>query len=131
MPGNVRNAMATVTMPATLSTQFVREQGFPVQVSVYRDGRSQREAQADTPQRQWRLAKRLAPVSLAELRAFYEARGGPLEPFFFYDPYETDPPFAPAPAGDAGKYIVRFEGSFEQQSGIARADVNVTLVQVT
>jgi hypothetical protein len=68
---------------------------------------------------------------MAALRAFYEVRDGPLEAFYFFDPYETDPPFTVAPQSDDGKYIVHFEGGFEQRAGISRGDVDVVLVQVT
>lgn len=129
MPGNVRNATPIDSLAFTLSTKFEREQGLPVRVSSYRNGESQRAAQADTPRRRWRLGKRLAPAELAALRAFYEARGGPLHAFYFFDPYETAPPFSLAPQTDDGKYVVHFEGSFEQRSGIARADVDLVLAQ--
>lgn len=48
---------------------------------VYSNGESQRFVQAVSSRKRWRLAKRLTPAQLAALRAFYEARNGPAEPF--------------------------------------------------
>jgi hypothetical protein len=33
----------------------------------------------------------VTPTQLAALRNFYDARNGTHEPFYFYDPYETNP----------------------------------------
>ena len=38
--------------------------------------------------------KRLPPTPLQTLRDFYDTRSGPTEPFYFYDPYETNPKFS-------------------------------------
>jgi hypothetical protein len=66
------------------------------------------------------------------LRDFYDARKGPEEPFYFYDPYETVPKFSYDPTGAAtqGHYTVRFEGPWEQAVGLARADVEISLVEL-
>ena len=49
-------------------------------------------------------------LDLAALRTFYDARNGAHEPFYFYDPYETNPKFSYDPTGAAvtGRYTVRF-----------------------
>ena len=71
----------------------------------YRNGESQRSVPVNNSRKRWRLAKRLPPTPLQALRDFYDARTGPTEPFYFYDPYETNPKFSwdrpawPRPAG--------------------------------
>jgi len=69
---------------------------------------------------------------MAELRAFYEARNGPHEAFYFYDPYETFPLFSHDPTGEAlqGRYTVRFEGGWSQAMGLGRGDAEIQLVEV-
>jgi len=130
MPGNVQNSAASTTLPITLSVRFVRDQTFPVLANAYRNGESQRRAQANTPVRRWRLGKHLSPAALVALRDFYDARKAGTRPIF-YDPYETDPSFTLAPSGDTGKYIVRFEGDWQQSIGIGLGDAEVLLVQIT
>jgi hypothetical protein len=82
--------------------------------------------------KRWRLAKRLTPAQLEVLRDFYEARNGPAEPFYFYDPYETDPKFSYDPTGQAteGRYTVRFEGGWSQSVGLGRSEVEIELVEL-
>lgn len=60
----------------------------------YRNGESQRSVPVNNSRKRWRLAKRLQPTPLLALRDFYDARSGPTEPFYFYDPYETNPKFS-------------------------------------
>ena len=79
-----------------------------------------------------RLAKRLPPTPLQTLRDFYDARSGPTEPFYFYDPYETNPKFSWDPTGIAttGRYTVRFDGEWSQTVGLGRSDVSIELIEL-
>ncbi|GIU74779.1 MAG: hypothetical protein KatS3mg004_1866 [Bryobacteraceae bacterium] len=132
MPGSVQNAAPLTVLPASLSRAFVHEREYPVIDNEYRNGESQRFVQATNSRRRWRLAKRLTAAQLSALRDFYDARKGPTEPFYFYDPYETSPKFSHDPTGQAlpGRYTVRFAGSWEQSSLVARTDVSIELVEV-
>jgi len=132
MPGSVQNAAPLTVMPASLSRSFAHERAYLVVESEYRNGESQRSVQATNSRKHWRLAKRLAPVQLASLRDFYDARKGPTEPFYFYDPYETSPKFSHDPTGHAvgGRYTVRFAGEWNQSVDLGRADVNVDLTEL-
>ena len=69
---------------------------------------------------------------LDALRAFYDARSGPTEPFYFYDPYDTNPRFSYDPTGlvTVGRYTVRFEGDWNQLTALGRSELNITLVEV-
>lgn len=91
MPGSVQNAAPSTVLPQSLSRAFAHDRAYPVIENEYGNGEFQRSALATTSRKQWRLAKRLAPAQLAALRDFYDARKGPTEPFYFYDPYETNP----------------------------------------
>ena len=132
MPGSVQNTAPLTIMPASLSRSFAHERAYPVVESEYRNGESQRSVQATTSRKRWRLAKRLAPAQLGALRDFYDARKGPTEPFYFYDPYETSPKFSSDPSGQAvaGRYTVRFAGEWNQAVDLGRADVNIELIEL-
>jgi phage-related protein len=109
-----------------------REQQVPVLGSKYPDGFSQRKALVANGGKRWRVSKCLTPARLATLRAFYEARKGAHEPFYFYDPYESNPKFSSDPTGASpdGRYVVRFDGAFSQEIGMGRATVDITLIQL-
>jgi phage-related protein len=132
MPGSVQNAVPLTVMPASLSRSFAHARAYPIVESEYRTGESQRSVQATNSRKRWRLAKRLTPAQLASLRDFYDARKGPTEPFYFYDPYETSPKFSSDPTGQAvaGRYTVRFAGEWDQSVDLGRADLNIELNEV-
>lgn len=132
MPGSVQNAAPLTVMPASLSRTFVLEREYSVLDNEYRLGESQRSVQASNSRKRWRLAKRLAPTGLAALRDFYNARRGPTEPFYFYDPYETLPKFTHDPAGQAavGRYTVRFANPWSESITLGRVDVAIELVEL-
>jgi len=130
MPGSVANAAPSEVLPHSLCRAFARSQEYAVLDNEYRNGESQRSALVATSRKRWRQAKRLAPGALEDLRDFYDARHGPQEPFYFYDPYETSPKFTPNPSGSVGRYTVRFEGGFDQNIGLGRADVEIQLVEI-
>ena len=130
MPGSVQNASPSTVLPHSLSRAFARSQEYAVLDNQYRNGESQRSTLVSTSRKRWRLAKRLAPDALGALRDFYDARNGPQQPFYFYDPYETGPKFTATPSGSVGRYTVRFEGGFDQNIGMGRADVEIQLVEI-
>jgi phage-related protein len=132
MPGSVQNAAPLAVLPASLSRSFVHEREYPVLDNEYRNGESQRSVQATNSRKRWRLAKRLTPANLSALRDFYDARKGPTEPFYFYDPYETSPKFWHDPTGQtvAGRYTVRFEGEWSQSVSLGRVDLNIELLEL-
>ena len=132
MPGSVQNATPLTVLPASLSRAFVHEREYPVLDNEYRDGESQRKAQANNSRKRWRLAKRLTPAQLQTLRDFFDARKGPTEPFYFYDPYETSPKFSHDPTGQvaAGRYTVRFAGGWNQSVSLSRSDVSFELLEL-
>jgi phage-related protein len=132
MPASVQNAVPTTVMPQSLSRAFAHERGYPLIENEYKNGESQRSVLAANSRKHWRLAKRLPPATLQELRDFYDARGGPTEAFYFYDPYETSPKFSWDPTGTAttGRYTVRFNGEWNQTSDPGRSSVNVELIEL-
>lgn len=132
MPGSVQNAVPVAVLPHSLCRAFVHEREYPVLDNEYRNGESQRSVQASNSRKRWRLAKRLTSAQLATLRDFYDARKGPTEPFYFYDPYETSPKFSHDPTGQAvaGRYTVRFAGPWAQSTSLARVDLTLELIEL-
>jgi len=132
MPDSVQNAVPTAVLPHSLCRAFVHTREYPVIDNEYRNGESQRSVEASTSRKKWRLAKRLTATQLQALRTFYEARNGPAEPFYFYDPYETNPKFSYDPTGQAvqGRYTVRFNCKWNQSMSSGRAEVEIELVEV-
>ena len=132
MPGSVQNTMPATVLPQSLCRAFVHTREYPVIDNEYRNGESQRSLAAVTSRKRWALTKRLTPAQLQALREFYEARNGPVEPFYFYDPYETNPKFSWDPTGAAvvGRYTVRFNSEWSQSVAPARSDVQIDLIEL-
>jgi phage-related protein len=132
MPGSVQNAAPLTVLPASLSRAFVHQREYPVLDNEYRNGESQRSVQATNSRKRWRLAKRLTPAQLAVFRDFYDARKGPTEPFYFYDPYEANPKFSCNSTSQAvaGRYTVRFAGAWEQSTSLTRTDLTLELTEL-
>jgi len=57
---------------------------------------------------------------------------GAAEPFFFYDVFETVPKFSYDQTGSSpyGRYVVRFDGPWEQTVGIGRSEVAIALIEL-
>jgi hypothetical protein len=130
VPGSVSNAAPTTVLPWSLCRAFVHSREYPVLENEYRNGECQRSKLANTSRKGWRMTRRLTPAALATLRAFYEARKGPQEPFFFYDPWDAEFTYDPAGVQTLGRYTVRFEGVWNQMVGMGRADVDLSLVEL-
>ena len=132
MPGSVQNAAPVTVLPQSLCKAFAHERAYPLLQNEYRNGESQRSALATNSRKRWRLTKRLTPVALQTLRDFYDARNGPTEPFYFYDPYETTPKFSWDGNGQmvVGRFIVRFDSDWSQSVGPGRSEVQIELVEL-
>jgi hypothetical protein len=132
MPGSVQNAAASTVLPWSLCKAFGRSQEYAVLENEYRNGESQRSLLVQTSRKIWRTARRLTPSVLGQFRTFYDARKGPTEPFWFYDPWETDPMFSYDPTGQSlfGRHVVRFDCGWEQMVGMGRADVEIAIVEL-
>ena len=132
MPGSIQNAAPVTVLPISLCRAFVHTREYPVIENEYRNGESQRSAQAATSRKKWALTKRLTPSQLATLRSFYDARNGMHEPFYFYDPYDTNPKFTWDGTGATvtGRYSVRFNTDWSQSVGPGRSDVQMEMIEL-
>jgi hypothetical protein len=132
MPGSVLNAAPTTVLPWSLSKTFAHAREYAAIDNEYKNGESQRSLLVATSRKSWRTSRRLTPSVLATFRAFYDARKGLHQPFYFYDHTETSPKFSYDSTGVAtiGRYTVRFAGTWEQMVGMGRADVDIALVEL-
>jgi phage-related protein len=132
MPGSVQNAAPATVLPQSLCRAFTHERAYPLIENEYKNGESQRSVLATNSRKRWRLTMRLTPAALQALRTFYDARNGTTEPFYFYDPYDTNPKFSYDPTGQVttGRYTVRFNSDWQQSSGPGRSDVEIELLEL-
>ena len=134
MPGSVANAAPSTVLPQFLCSAFQESREIALRGNEYKNGESQRALQVASSRRQWSLTTRLPATSMDALRAFFLARRGSLEAFFFYDPFavtSVGSNWDGTGASATGRVTVRFAaGAWEQSMGIARADVAIRLVEV-
>lgn len=139
MPGSVANAVVGTparVLPRMLCTSFRRLQTRAIEINEYAGGESQRASRADSSRKRWELGLRLTDTALVALREFYETCKGPLEAFYYYDPFDVAAGQAIGSNWDAtgatvtGRYTVRFDGGWEQSMGLALGDAGVALVEL-
>jgi len=145
MPGALALAVVAsgAVLPNSLSTSFVQTAVYPILSVFYHDGSGDRSIIQDgvnAPRvlRSWKLSKRLDPTSLAALYTFWQnVAVGPLQPFYFFDPFEVAPGqqigsnYDPTGASTQGRVTVKFRGNWSIVGGIARISVpNLLMVEV-
>ncbi len=130
MPDSVANAAPTTVLPWSLCRAFSHSREFAINVNEYADGSCQVGQLVSTSRKTWKISRRLTPTLLGTLRAFYEACNGPQIPFYFYDPWDSGFTYDPTGVQIFGRYTVRFEGAWDQTVGMARADVDISLVEL-
>ena len=128
MPGSVANAAPSTVMPKFLCAQFTRARAYELNENEYRNGESQRALKVSSSRKSWQLSARHAPAALATLRTFISDRRGPLEPFYFYD--LTEGAHDPTGASLTGRYTVRINGAWSEETAIGRTSVPLELVEI-
>ncbi len=130
MPGSVANAAPLTVLPLSLCRAFSHAREYAVIDNEYKNGESQRSKQVATSRKSWKTTRRLTPAILGTFRDFYEARRGPLEPFYFYDPWDSGFTYD-ATGVQASRPVYRaFRRNWEQMVGIGRAEVDIALVEL-
>jgi hypothetical protein len=135
MPGVVVAASAAIldVLPFSLCKAFSQIRDWSAIQSEYADGSSQRYSPVLTSRLAWQQTRRLLPADMVTLRTFYLAHQGPEMAFWFYDPFESDPPFNyDATSTDPdGRFLVRFDAHWEQSIGIGGiGEVGLRLVEL-
>jgi hypothetical protein len=128
MPGNVSLATVADVAPVEFCGAFTEQRAWPVIVSgPYPDGRSQRRYDAATSRKVWSLSKRLTETQWDTVLEFWDDMRGPLTPFYYYENRDDHDPTGEAMTGRA---IARFQGNLTRTRALARASVEVNLIQV-
>jgi len=130
MPGAVSNAAPLTVIPHSLCSAFSQSRMFVNNEKEYKNGEIERGKLTLASRKSWQISKRLSAFELGELRSFYELRKGPLEPFYFYDPWESGFTHDPTGAQTDGRYTVRFDSGWQQTSSIGRNTASFSLIQL-
>jgi hypothetical protein len=130
MPGSVANAAPATVMPLSLCKAFSHSREYGVLDNEYKNGESHRGKVTATSRKSWRTSRRLTPTLLATFRDHYEARKGPHQPFYFYDPYDSVFTYDATGVQALGRYTVRYVGTWDQMVGMGRADVEIDLIEI-
>jgi hypothetical protein len=130
LPGNIRPAAPVDVLPAGFYSALVEELRIESFVNRYPDGSSDRAKLADNPRRFWRLTRKVTPAQYSTLYTFF--KNHLLQPFYFYVPRETQPPFTPDPTGAStfGRYVVVWDGNWSDQFQLGRSEVSLGLREV-
>lgn len=118
-------------MPWSVAKAFQRSSAYAVDENRYCDGSRQAKNYSTNSRNKWNLTEALTATQAAALDAFYLARNGGTQEFWFYDVYETDN-FAYDMTGVStdGRYAVRFDGSLQLSLLMARSQGQISLVEV-
>jgi hypothetical protein len=107
----------------------------------YHDGTTERSLLSDgvnvpASVRKWKLSRKLTPANLVILRDFFEQQGGGLIPFYFYNPFEIEPPaligsnYDPTGDNTIGRHVCVFRGDWSETVGIARTAIPFEMAEV-
>ena len=128
MPGNVGISTATTVLPYGLCSAWGEGFMFPIISSEeYADGSTQCRKDADVWRREWQLTRHLTWTEFTALRAFWQARRGCLEAFYFY-PRKQD--YDQTGGSSTGRYKVKFSGQITDEYGIGRMTMTLGLTEV-
>ena len=137
MPGNVPNAAPTTVLPSILCAAFARQVERIVAVNEYKSGERQVRSRVTLSRGRWTATIKRTSVQMAALRAFFLARKGKGQAFWFYDPFEVAAGQPPGSNWDAsgtsttGRYAVRFDSSLSRVLLIPRSQVQIALIEIS
>jgi hypothetical protein len=129
MPGSVENAVVSTVLPWSLCKAFAHSREYIVLENQYLNGERQAKKLVLTSRKSWATQRHLTAAILLAFANFYDARKGPEEAFWFYDPWDAVFTYDPTGTQTLGRYTVRFDGTWEQMCGAPMADINITLIE--
>jgi hypothetical protein len=145
MPNSVDIAAPTSVLPQSLSIAFAASRDWTVDSNGYAGGEyqcgipsiydpaNQQISPWASSRKSWQLTKRLTSAQWSALIAFWKSVQGCQREFWFYDPYETVPPFSYDSTGAqiSGRFAVRFNGDLTIAMSMGRpVQVNLSLLEV-
>jgi hypothetical protein len=129
MPGIVSQAIASTVLPYALASEFVECRTWPVvENGPFPDGSYLKRVQGAADRREWKLTRRLTGALYDALIAFWAARKGSHQAFYFY-PVQAQHDATGVSA--TGRFLVRFLGplSTGHHSGFDSAGFNLIQLQ--
>lgn len=129
MPGIVTQAVATTVLPYALASEFVECRTWPVvENGPLPDGSYVKYLQGAADRREWKLTRRLTGALYVSLLAFWEARKGSHQAFYFYP---TQSQHDATGVSATGRFLVRFLGTFSttHSSGLDSAQFGLIQLQ--
>ena len=90
MPGSVQNAAPLTVMPASLSRSLRTRGGLSGRRERVPERRVATAGLSDQQPQEVELAEAADALAVGRAPNVYDARNGSHEPFYFYDPYETN-----------------------------------------
>ena len=132
MPAAAHSAAPVTALPHIRSRNFTHRREYWAQENTYKNGERQVALLVATSRSSFEFTGMLTATEMTALRAFYDARKGGLEPFYFYYGPETSPLFTTDPTGSdvGGRYIVVFQSNWEQSMNLGRGEAAIKLVEV-
>jgi hypothetical protein len=127
MPGTLLYAAPATVLPQALWAAFVLTDTWPTVLNTYPDGSYQPRCDGDYPRLSWQLGRHLTYVQWLTLDAFWKARRGGLESFYFY-PLFAD--YDVTGVSEGGRNTVRFDGQFPSTYSIARWSSQFALIEL-
>ena len=128
MPGSVDSATASVVMPQVFCASFQRSERWKSFVNGYANGEHEAAAFVTNSRRSWDLSASLVGSALAALRDFFDAQQGQVQCFYFYDLHEGA--YDATGVSSAGRYIVRFAGSWSHTVQLGRIPATLALIEI-
>jgi len=116
-------------MPYALCSAFSESREYAQLQMQYHDGAIQRSQLAQTSRHTFWLSQRLTAALAIALKGFWDNQQGGAVPFVFYNLIEGS--YDPTGNSTQGRYTVRFQGGWSQNTGLARTDLpQLQLIEV-
>jgi hypothetical protein len=127
MPGTLLYAAPATVLPQALWAAFAPTDTWPTVLNTYADGNYQARSDGSQARRAWRLTRRLTFAQWILLEAFWVARRGGYDSFWFY-PLFAD--YDATGASTVGRYTVRFDGQFSTTFQLGRSNAQLALIEL-
>lgn len=128
MPGIVSQATAAAVLPSGLASEYVECRNWPVMENgPFPDGSYLKHLQGEAERLEWKLTRRLTGAQYSALLAFWAARKGTHQAFYFYPVLAQ---YDATGVSATGRYLVRFQGSFSTTHAVGLDSAGFGLIQV-
>lgn len=118
-------------MPHAMCRAYTQVRQIDMEHVDYSDGTRERALLVATSRRRWQMSRILGAAALSVHRAYFEARGGRAEPFYFYDLIdERSAVYDPTGVATLGRRTVRFDAPWSQSAAWPRSLASIQLIEI-